>query len=343
MDKHKHKPDLDALRNDIEDITGDTGYFVVKNGNEWIDDAKSRPIPRMLFSEFWYETEVCIMFADTNLGKSILAVQLADSIARGVPIPGFKFEAEAQTVVYFDFELSDKQFERRYSADYTQHYVWHPNFYRAEINTQKKVPDGFRKMEDYINFSIDLTIEKTNAKILIIDNLTYLKNETERAKDALPLMQHLNYLKLKHGLSILALAHTPKRDPSKPLNRNDVQGSKSLMNLCDASFAIGESFTEVGLRYIKQVKQRSTEELYGTNNVVVCHLTKPNNFLKFDYIGTSREREHLREKTREDDKKQLETIMELKEQGLPLREIASRIGISHVTVNKIVKRAMEGE
>ena len=56
---------------------------------------------------------------------------------------------------------------------------------------------------------------------MIIDNLTYLKNETEKAKDALPLMKHLKALKRKYGLSILALAHTPKRDATKQLSRND--------------------------------------------------------------------------------------------------------------------------
>ena len=72
----------------------------------------------MLFSEFWLEGELCMLFADTNLGKSMLAVQLGDSISRGVAIPGFRLEATPQKVLYIDFELSDKQFEVRYSASF---------------------------------------------------------------------------------------------------------------------------------------------------------------------------------------------------------------------------------
>ena len=343
MHDHKKKPNLDALANDIDDITGDTGLLLVKNGNDWINGSKDRPIPRMLFSEFWYETELCIMFADTNVGKSILAVMIADSISRGVAIPGFKYEAEIQPVLYFDFELSDKQFENRYSVNYLEHYEWHPNFFRAEMKPDTEIPDGFEKLEEFINFSLDRTIENTKAKVLIIDNLTYLKNETERAKDALPLMKHLKYLKSKHGLSILALAHTPKRDPSKPLTRNDLQGSKMLINFCDSSFALGESYSDRSMRYIKQIKQRNTEELYGANNVILCHIAKPDNFLKFEHTGTGREWEHLKEKTSEDRKKQEEKIMQLKEDGLSLREISAQLGISHVTISKIVKKAMEGE
>src|SRR5690606_40367234 len=111
-----------------------------------------------------------------------------------------------------------------------------------------------------------------SAKILIIDNLTYLKNETEKAKDALPLMKHLKALKSKYGLSILALAHTPKRDLSKPITRNDLQGSKMLINFCDSSFAIGESFNDKHLRYIKQIKARNTEIIFDSENVGVCQI-----------------------------------------------------------------------
>ena len=342
MEQNKHKPDLDALRNDIEDITPDAGFFVVKKGNEWIEEAKNKPIPRMLFSELWHETELCIMFADTNVGKSILAVQIADSIARGVPIPGFKYEGEAQPVLYYDFELSYKQFESRYSANYMDHYVWHTNFNRGEINIDMPIPEG-RKMDELINESLTRDVVKTNAKILIIDNITYLKDETERAKHAAPLMKHLKHLKAKYDLSILALAHTPKRDPSKPLNRNDLQGSKMLMNLIDSSFAIGESYNDQSVRYIKQIKQRFTEPIFGPNSVALCTLAKPANFLKFEYIGPGREREHLRERTTEDNKKQLEQIKELKEQGMSLREIGQRMGLSHVMISKILKKGDERE
>lgn len=100
---------------------------------------------------------------------------------------------------------------------------------------------------------------------MVIDNLTYLRNETERAKNALPLMKHLKALKNKFDLSILVLAHTPKRDMTKPITRNDLQGSKMLINFCDSSFAIGESSKDKSLRYLKQIKVRNSEFKYDTS------------------------------------------------------------------------------
>jgi RecA-family ATPase len=198
------------------------GLFTVKTASRWIEQAKTRPIPQMLFGEFWFEGELCILFADTNLGKSILAVQIGNSISRGEHIQGFKLETPKQSILYFDFELSDKQFENRYSIKYEQHYNFDNNFIRVEINPDATIPEA-QTFEDYLNHSLERSINETGAKVLIIDNLTYLKNETEKAKDALPLMKHLKALKNKYGLSILALAHTPKRDLSKPITRNDLQ------------------------------------------------------------------------------------------------------------------------
>ncbi len=68
------------------------------------------------------------LFADTNTGKSILAVQIGNSIATGQHIPGFTFGTIKQKVLYLDFELSDKQFENRYSNNYLEHYVFQKIF-----------------------------------------------------------------------------------------------------------------------------------------------------------------------------------------------------------------------
>lgn len=289
----------------------DKGLFLVHTAEEWLAQAQTRPTPQMLFSEFWYEGELCILFADTNLGKSILAVQIGNSISRGEPIPGFKLQAPAQPILYFDFELSEKQFEARYSVDYADHYRFNSHFYRAEMNPDAEVPNMYKGFEDFLNRSLEETIIQTGARVLIIDNLTYLKNETEKAHDALPLMKHLKALKQRYGLSILALAHTPKRDLCKPITRNDLQGSKMLMNFCDSAFAIGESHTDKNVRYLKQIKQRYTESMYDANNVIVCLTTKPENFLQFSILHHGTEFEHLKRQTQEDADELLEKIKEI--------------------------------
>ncbi|WP_396181507.1 AAA family ATPase [Flavobacterium sp.] len=334
--------EVEQLLKQVNEDKESKGLFTVKTASRWIEQAKNRPIPQMLFGEFWFEEELCILFADTNLGKSILAVQIGNSISKGEQISGFKLETPKQLILYFDFELTEKQFEGRYSIKndiekrYEQHYNFDNNFVRVEINPDANIPET-QTFEDYLNYSLEQSITDTGAKILIIDNLTYLKNETERAKDALPLMKHLKALKNKYGLSILALAHTPKRDLSKPITRNDLQGSKMLINFCDSCFSIGESHSDKNLRYLKQIKQRNTEQIYDAENVCVCQIDKPLNFLLFEFVNFGKEWEHLKQHTEKDKENLNEKVGELKRQGRSLREVAAELGISHMKVSRILK------
>ena len=310
--------------------------FTAKTAMEWIEQAKVRPVPKMLFGQFWYEFEICILFADTNLGKSILAVQIGNSISKGTFITGFKLEAVKQLILYFDFELNDKQFESRYSINYESHYAFDDNFIRIEINPDAAIPEG-KIFDEFLRDSIELNIIKTGAKILIIDNLTYLSNETEKAKDALPLMKHLKALKNRYGLSILVIAHTPKRDLSKPITRNDLAGSKMLINFTDSCFTIGESASDKSLRYLKQIKVRQSEYVYDGENVCVCQLHKPHNFVEFELLNYGSEREHLKVVTEKAKEAQFTEVKELKAHGKSLREIGTQLGISHTQVSRILK------
>ncbi|WP_417196986.1 AAA family ATPase [Bizionia sp.] len=330
--------DIDQLQGAIKKQQSNTSCFVVKPANQWINEARLRPIPKLLYDRFWFEGELCILFADTNVGKSILAVQIANSISKGIAIKGFEIESKPKKVAYFDFELSDKQFEKRYSDNYKDHYVFNDNFLRVEINTEVDVPKQFKDYEEYICHSFEAVIEKHQAEVLIIDNITYLKSDNERAKDALVIMKHLKALNKKHGVSILVLAHTPKRDATKPITKNDLSGSKMLMNFCDSAFAIGESASMPSVRYIKQIKQRNTEQVFHAGNVAVCRIENPHNFLQFEFEGFGSEEEHLKQYSTSDISDRDNTISDLKEEGLPNTEIASKLGISEGTVRNTLKR-----
>jgi predicted transcriptional regulator len=311
--------------------------FTFKTMSNFIEDAKLRPIPKMLFSELWFENELCILFSDTNLGKSALAIQIANSISKGLNIEGFKLEVSPQKILYFDFELTDKQLEKRYSNDFKDHYEFNSNFFRAEINQEQDLPEAFKTFEDFLCHSIEQLIIAHSIKIIIIDNLTYLKSDNEKAKEALQLMKLLNNIKRKYKSSILVLAHTPKRDATKPLTKNDVSGSKMLMNFCDSCFAIGESFQDKGLRYIKQIKQRNTEHIYDTHNVIICKIENPSNFLQFTYIGNDSEYEHLKQLPKINNEERLSFILEHKNKGMTNVKIAGLLGCSETTIRNILK------
>jgi archaellum biogenesis ATPase FlaH len=312
--------------------------FKLKTANEWIMEAKNKPIPKRLFGEFWFAGEVCILFADTNVGKSILAVQIANQISQGISVDPFHVEAGRNAVLYFDFELTDKQFEGRYSNNYKDHYSFDDLFIRVEIDPEAGIPED-TKFEDHLMKQIEKLIEMTGAKVLIIDNLTWLKNELEKTTAAAGLMKHLQALKRKHELSILVLAHTPKRDSTRPIDMNDLQGSRILLGFADSCFAIGQSNQEAGIRYLKQIKVRAVEKRFDHQAVVVCELAKSNgNFLEFRYLTTEREWNHLKQPEQAKLDQETAKIQELRNAGKSFRQIAEDLGISHMKVKRVLDR-----
>lgn len=314
--------------------------MVVKKANDWLKQAQERPIPSQLFGEFWFEGELCILFSDTNLGKSILAVELAASLSEGVPIPGFKLQGGARTVLYLDFELSDKQFEARYSDNYTNHYHFSDHFFRAELEGDSALGEG-DSLEAQLFASLERALVLTKASVLIVDNITYLRTETERACHALPLMKELKALKRKYNLSILSLAHTPKRDLSKPITRNDLQGSKMLINFCDSAFALGESQQGGSLRYLKQIKARNTEVVYDGDNVCICQIVKHGNKLMMENLGYGPEQTHLRRLSEEEQASKISQIKQMKQEGQSNVEIARRLGVSEGSIRNWLKKEEE--
>lgn len=298
------------------------GIFTVKTANRTIREAALRPNPDALWLTLWYEGEVCCLFSDSNLGKSIYAVQIATSIAK------------KQKVLYFDFELSDKQFQLRYSDEANNLNQFPDNLYRVEINRDSLDAVNF---EEAVIGNIEQTAIKLGAKVLIIDNLTYLCVASEKGDAAGTLMLRLMALKRKYGLSMLILAHTPKRCLSNPITQNDLAGSKKLYNFFDSVFAIGKSAKNSSVRYIKQLKVRYGNYTYDADNVIVCVIEKVGTFLQFVDIGYAVEKEHLKETSEKDSTQEKETIKRMVAEGKTYRVIASELGVTLGKVQRALK------
>ena len=316
---------IEAICSEVEATsdTTDIGMFTIKSANRTITDAALRPNPRSLYLELWYEGEVCCLFSDSNLGKSIYAVQMADQIA------------STRRVLLVDCELTDKQFQMRYTdAETGLIHIFPEGLYRAEINP---VTLDVNDYEEKIIKNIEAVALRMATSIIIIDNLTYLCNSSDKGVDAGIFMMKLMNLKKKYGWSLLIIAHTPKRNLSSPITQNDLAGSKKLYNFFDSVFAIGKSAKDDRLRYVKQLKVRAGEFLYDANNIIVYELEKSSAFVHFEFKEYSTEKEHLRERTESDEEKQLKRIKELKAQGKSVRDIAALVGLSKSKVWRLLQ------
>ncbi len=318
-----------AISAEIDNALGDEGIteigmLTVKSANRTVEDAAKRPDPEMLYKELWYEGEVCCLFADSNLGKSIFAVQMADEISR------------SRNVLYVDCELSDKQFQLRYCTPETsERHIFPDGLFRAEINPYAIGADGY---EEKIIGDIEAAAARKNCKVVIIDNLTYLCNASDKGEQAGVFMMKLMALKKKRGLSLLIIAHTPKRDLSAAITQNHLAGSKKLYNFFDSVFAIGMSAKDNRLRYVKQVKVRAGAFTYDSSNVLVYEVEKVGGFLKFNFLEYASEEEHLRHKSSAEVSEQEMKVIELGRQGLSCRKIAEQVHLGKSTVSNILTK-----
>jgi len=312
--------------------------FIIRTAADWLTPGANSSSPDQLFGDFWYRGEVSILFADTNVGKSILAVQIGNALASGQPIERLGAQLPAEQVLYFDFELSAAQFEARYTSNTNGAYAFHKNFYRVVLNPDSTGEGRFKNYGEYMNNALENIIITTKARILILDNITCLRNTTQAAESAIALMRNLQALKNRYQLSILVLAHTPKRNAARPITRNDLQGSKMLLNFADSAFAIGESQTTPGLRYLKQIKQRSGIEHYGKENICLGRIVKQGSFLKFDFEGFDPEAAHLMHYTQQHRRDMEERILQLHKQGHSVRAISAQTKVYYTSVHRLIKK-----
>ena len=89
----------------------------IMTANDRLTLAMQEPVLRKVMSEIVYENELVIIFGDTGCGKSLYTVQLCDSLSRGSSVFNYINEMGPLKILAYDFELSDRQFLKRYSNE----------------------------------------------------------------------------------------------------------------------------------------------------------------------------------------------------------------------------------
>ncbi|MBK6723209.1 MAG: AAA family ATPase [Acidobacteria bacterium] len=260
----------------------------VRPASRWITPPSQQRPRRELFGPLWREGEVAILFGPKSSGKSLLAVQLAEDLARGTrtlltassPPDDSSLTTHhsslAPPVLLIDFELSEQQFTERYTqppafpgqrARRTRF-----KFKRAALQWDGRVPEAFRgNVNKFLEHSIQTAIEQSAAKIVIIDSLNHLPRNMASSAGATSMLKNLKHQAARQGLSILVLAnsnetrrrkrpslHSPLSTLNSPLSLRDLSAHRSIIEIADTVFALGTSTFGPEYRYIKHLASRST-------------------------------------------------------------------------------------
>lgn len=328
-------------------------FITIDSFHNYIEEGKMMEAPKELISHILVEHETTILFGDTGLGKSTLAMQIACEVAeqtcevaeQNCKVAEETCEAIAKTnnsfgsacqaskkkrVLYVNFELSQQQWAKRF-----QNKAVPDNLFIANIDysLMHDVTDQSHILDEIQRIAVENEIE-----VVIIDNLTNLCINSKEGGEAGNIMLQLISLRLTHNWTMLILAHVPKRKPCDPLSLNDLAGSKILSNLADNVIGLNKSKKDKSARYIIQLKYRSFPIELDYKNVQELRLTMSDDWLHFEYGDYDEERTHLPRSRDEKAELERDIVKELKEpNGLSYRAIAEKLDTSLGNVQRIAK------
>lgn len=124
--------------------------------NSCLEKAKSLPPLVELYPNIVLEGDLCIIFGQSGIGKTIFAMQVARDIA-----------AKGKRVLYLDFEMSERQLALRYTTP-----NFPPTFFRAELQPDTIIGDVLKEIENVAMANL--------ADVLFIDNITALGQSLDK-------------------------------------------------------------------------------------------------------------------------------------------------------------------
>lgn len=309
--------------------------FEVMAASEWLDRSDLAE-PNTLLGELWHEGEISVLFGDTSSGKSLLAVQIAESIAHGRAIKPFEMSAEAQKVLLLDLGGSATQFVRRYTAEATpnatkpgERYQFSPNLIRVSLKGAVQTAPA----------KLAAVIEQSGAKVLIIDNLAFLQRYS-LPRETVVVMSELRRLQKRYGLSILVLMNTTRSIWRRGIIAADIPCASVVTSFVDNVFAVGRSGSQSDVRYLKHIKSTSDDATYGAAHVPFFAIMRVGgNFPSFLHAGYASE---AAVRANDDDHwewQRIRNIKRLADEGRSIREIAAELGMSRTTVHRLLSMA----
>ena len=336
--------DLYEKMNQESRVINPSSMLVLKTMNEVMDEGEKAAPSQWVIGNLVKENEVVILYGDEGTGKSVLAFQMCDMASKGkdlFPHADFKNQCDPKLTIFYDFELEESELYSRYSIN-KEKYNFHENFRRSSINKDFL---EFDNADELIINEIQRDIETIKPQFVVIDNITYIASESQDPTMATKLMKKLLALQKRYRpISIIVIAHTPKRDMSMPIESRHLSGAKNLANFAKSLIAVSHSKKDPDKRYIKHVKCRNGRKMHGEDNVIECVIAKEGAKLGYEFYGFSTEQQHLEIKDiSEIEGDIMDTIVRERKRGTSFRKITVSLemefGISwsHTTIQRKLK------
>ena len=284
-----------------------------------------------LWHGLWYQGEMACLFGEPNVGKTILAMQIANELNKR----GLK-------TLYFDFENAAHQFKSRYKTDKFNYNTGDGEFIVKPLNPNySTAPLDSRSILDYIKK--DFVTER--APVIIIDDITHLIGSGDQA-DVRYVLNTLRSWTQHFMVSILVLAHSKRRKPSSLTTIDSLAGSFEYSYAFDSIFSLtrANKYNEEHhniTHYIKHHKNRMGLVSFNELNVITAQFGRDENngFLQFNNLYTGgNERQLLRDNGYKNYDEINKAIIQYHNLHFSTREIANLVGSSQTHVCRTIHR-----
>ncbi len=299
------------------------------------------PMPRLaeysfnhvdLWHGLWYQGEMACLFGEPNVGKTLLAIQIAKEICtRGLK------------TLYFDLENVAHQYKMRYNSPTLDlNRVIDENLIVMPLNHQNKnVTPNRRALLDAI--LKEFVNEK--APVIIIDDITHLIGSGDQA-DIHFVLNTLRSWTQHFLVSILVIAHSRKRKPAELTTIESLAGSFEYAYAFDSIFSLtcANDYNKQNYNishFIKHHKNRIGPVVYNEMNVITAQLGRDENSGSLQFIelySGGNERQLLRDNGLKIGNQTNQAILKYKKMHYSTREIANLINCSQSHVSRIIRK-----
>jgi len=297
---------------------------MLRTAHERIISGMEAGQPQMLFDTFWREGELALLFGEAGAGKSLLAMQLARTLAVGGDIPWFVMEAAAGKTLYVDLSMNDRQFASR-------------NSYRGRNGKARVWPVSQRlycdrPQDDNVLIEwLERQISGEKLKYVIIDDLGSIMRTCDGTRETMAVMRGLRRICGRFGVSILVVMQSEASKGNAGFSERDLGRQRSLCRLADSVFAIGLNPSRSGYVSLAQTRSRSSRVKWTVHNSILAKITESKGVVELRFeMDISEEERNL-----------IKAVSGHQRKGLSYREIAIKLKISKSRAHRLGQRWLD--
>ena len=214
--------------------------------------------------EILLENGTSSISGQSNVGKSILALQFAMCVAMGVPFLTFNVP-RPRRVLLVQFEMMDAHMSNRIEktakamlGQYPQHFERYKNNLRITSVEQIKIfTDQYQAIEG------NLMAADPPYDVVVVDNL-YSSGAANIAKndELTQLMSRIDQLRKEYKCAFMMVSHHKKLEEKRPLEHSMVYGGSYFVNFLDNLIQVANTGRHNQLKVFKITKIRTENEFH---------------------------------------------------------------------------------